>query len=122
MKPYYYVYRVGNGNSNVKHSTIESAQKEAERICNQHPGSVFEILKCLAIVRCTQASTFWMDGENWMDGEQPPEKPRYRMLEIGDEVIDGDQYEKVGVPGLWVTTSSTGYRLSCYNAPHRRPL
>jgi len=92
MKPYYYVYRVGNGNSNVKHSTIESAQKEAERICNQHPGSVFEILKCLAIVRCTQASTFWMEGE------QPPEKPRYEMLSLGEEVIDGDQYEKVGAP------------------------
>ena len=116
MKPYYYVYRVGNGNSNVKHSTIESAQKEAKRICNQHPGSVFEILKCLAIVQCTQASTFWMDGE------EPPENPHYRMLEIGEVTQEGDQYEKVGGTGLWVTTSYTGYSLCCYNAPHRRPL
>ena len=119
MKPYYYVYRVGNGNSNVKHSTIESAQKEAERICNQHPGSVFEILKCLAIVRCTQASTFWMDGENWGDGEEQPEKSRYRMLEIGEFVESGDQWEKE--PGQWIDRNYIG-RQSIGMQPTRRPL
>lgn len=113
MKPYYYVYRVGNGNSNVKHSTIESAQKEAERICNQHPGSVFEILKCLAIVRCTQASTVWMDGE------EPPEKPRYRMLEIGEFIESGDQWEKE--PGQWIDRNYIG-RQSIGMQPTRRPL
>ena len=120
MKPYYYVYRVGNGNSNVKHSTIESAQKEAERICNQHPGSVFEILKCLAIVQCTQASTFWMDGENWMDGEEPPEKPRYRMLEYGEIIQPGDEYDD---DGTWRPRALTiGEKGSADNRPTRRPL
>lgn len=121
MKPYYYVYRVGNGNSNVKHSTIESAQKEAERICNQHPGSVFEILKCLAIVRCTQASTFWMDGENWGAEEEPPEKPRYRMLEIGEHIQIGDERPNGNLG--WVGWSlAIGTPVNSGTPPTRRPL
>ena len=114
MKPYYYVYRVGNGNPNVKHSTIESAQKEAERICNQHPGSVFEILKCLAIVRCTQASTLWMDGE------ETPEKPRYRMLEHGEIIQPGDEFDD---DGTWRPRAITiGEKVTADNRPTRRPL
>jgi hypothetical protein len=115
MKPYYYVYRVGNGNSNVKHSTIESAQKAAERICNQHPGSVFEILKCLAIVQCTQSST------TWMDGEEPPEKPRWRMLEEGEYCRDGDEAQ-VGIASAeWVPRHYRGKQLPGM-LPTRRPL
>ncbi len=116
MKPYYYVYRVGNGNSNVKHTTLESAQKEAERICNQHPGTTFEILKCVASVRCTQASTFWMDGE------EPPEKPRYRTLEDGELIAEGDEFShpeegwKRHTIGIGDVMSNGAY------LPTRRPL
>ena len=114
MKPYYYVYRIGHGNSNVKHPTLDSAHKEAERICNQHPGTSFEILKCVASVRCTQASTFWMDGE----------EPRYRMLEEGEVIQDGDEVLSRECGGqLWkralVSIGGTWYN---GHLPTRRPL
>jgi hypothetical protein len=50
MKPYYYVYRVGYKFPTVQHYTLISAAKEAERLSNQHPGEVFEILQCLATI------------------------------------------------------------------------
>jgi hypothetical protein len=62
MKPYYYVYRVGHKGPTIKHDTLTSATTEAERLSNQHPGEAFEILKCLAVTRTTEAKTFWMDG------------------------------------------------------------
>ena len=63
MKPYYYVYRYGHHGPQARHGTIESAQKEAERLSEQHPESSFEILKCVGHTRTTKAKTFWMDGE-----------------------------------------------------------
>ena len=63
MKPYYYVYRYGHHGPQARHGTIESAQKEAERLAEQHPESHFEILKCVGHTRTTKAKTFWMDGE-----------------------------------------------------------
>jgi hypothetical protein len=63
MKPYYYVYRYGHGGPTAIHKTVESAQKEAERLAEQHPESSFDILKCVAQTRATKAKTFWMDGE-----------------------------------------------------------
>jgi hypothetical protein len=69
MKPYYYVYRVGGKFPTVQHYTLTSAKKEAERLSNQHPGEVFEILQCLAITRTVLAQTFWMDGVTTLDTE-----------------------------------------------------
>ena len=63
MKPYYYVYRYGHHGPQARHGTVESAQKEAERLAEQHPESSFEILKCVGQTRTTKAKTFWMDGE-----------------------------------------------------------
>lgn len=63
MKPYYYVYRYGHHGPQARHGTVESAQKEAERLAEQHPESSFEILKCVGHTRTTKAKTFWMDGE-----------------------------------------------------------
>jgi hypothetical protein len=62
MKPYYYIYRVGHKGPNVKHPTLLSATKEAERLSCQHPGETFEILQCLGFTRTATAQTFWMDG------------------------------------------------------------
>jgi hypothetical protein len=74
MKPYYYVYRVGYKFPTVQHDTLTSATKEAERLSNQHPGEVFEILQCLAITRAVLAQTFWTDGVTPPDAENH-EKP-----------------------------------------------
>ena len=62
MKPYYYIYRVGYGKPTIKHSNLEDATEESERLAGQHPGETFEILKCLGITRTTTPQTFWMDG------------------------------------------------------------
>ena len=63
MKPYYYVYRHGHRGPTCQHYKLKDAQKEAERLSEQHPESTFEILKCLGITKTTKAKTFWMDGE-----------------------------------------------------------
>jgi hypothetical protein len=62
MDPYYYVFRVGHKFPTIKHHTLTSAAKEAERLSNQHPGETFEILQCQAVTRTVLAKTFWMDG------------------------------------------------------------
>jgi len=64
MKPYYYVYRYEHRGPTARHGTIESAQKEAERLSEQYPESTFEILKCVGVTRTTKSKTFWMDGED----------------------------------------------------------
>ena len=63
MKPYYYVYRHGHRGPTCQHYKLKDAQKEAERLAEQHPESFFEILKCVGQTRTTKAKTFWMDGE-----------------------------------------------------------
>lgn len=62
MKPYYYIYRVGNGKSTIKHYTLEEAARESERLAAQHPGDTFEILKCIGVTRTVNPQTSWMDG------------------------------------------------------------
>jgi hypothetical protein len=62
MKPYFYVYRVGDRAPIIKHPTAEAAMAESHRLAAQHPGETFEILKCLGITRTTTPQTFWMDG------------------------------------------------------------
>lgn len=93
MKPYYYIYKHGDQGPRVRHSTIAEAQDEAERLAAKHPGDSFEILKCVGYSATSKAST------SWMDGEKPPDKPRYRMLDEGETVQDGDEFEHPG--GVW---------------------
>lgn len=62
MKPYYYVCKVGGQAPTKKHQTIELAKIEAERLAQQHPGKVFEILQCLGFCHVIKASTFWFNG------------------------------------------------------------
>jgi hypothetical protein len=69
MKTYYYIYRVGYKFPTVHHYTLTSAKKEAERLSNQHPGEVFEILQCVAITRTRLAQWFWIDGVTPPDTE-----------------------------------------------------
>ena len=119
MKPYYYVYRTDESRGpKIKHVTLKDAQTEAERLANQHPGSVFEILQCLAITQCTQANTFWMDGE------EPPEEgiteARYRMLKAGEIIHSEDEYSTGGEH--WIETPASGDVYSLHHFPHRRPL
>lgn len=119
MKPYYYVYRTDESRGpKIKHATLKDAQTESERLANQHPGSVFEILQCLAITRCTQAATFWMDGEG---PENIIEMPRWRILKKGEPIKNGDE----------VRTSVMEWRPFCPSvhgqpfagiAPGRRPI
>jgi len=62
MKPYYYIFRVGDSHPGIKHRTLESAHTEAMRLATQHPGDSFEILQCLSMTRTVNPQTFWMDG------------------------------------------------------------
>lgn len=119
MKPYYYAAE------NIglrKWDTLEEAQSEAERHAAKHPGRAFEILRCVGIAQCSQASTFWMNGEG------PPEKPRYRELEEGETFQAGDEYmpttgeykrEWIAVPN-W--SFGEVYSKRAFPSPHRRPI
>ena len=83
MKPYYHVYRTDETRGpKVKHPTLQSAQTEAERVANQHPGSTFVILKAVAVVRCTVASTFWMDGEAPPGPVEPAPSDHYPPFDL----------------------------------------
>jgi len=61
MKPYYYVYQYDGYFPKARYETLESAQKESERLAKLNPGQSFEILMCLGISRATTAQTFWND-------------------------------------------------------------
>jgi hypothetical protein len=115
MKPYYYIYRTDeNRGPKIQHPTLEEAQIEAERLSDQHPGGVFEILKAIAIVRCTLASTFWMDGET-------PSKLVYRALSMSEVLEEGDQLMS---SNYWIpAVNSIGIELGKTEFPAaRRPL
>ena len=62
MKAFYYVYNYGNLMPKVRHLSLESAQKEAERLTLQHNLS-YEILKCVGVTRMTKAETVMIDDE-----------------------------------------------------------
>ena len=112
MKPY---YKVVASDSFRKFDTIEEAQSVAEGQAADHPGRAFEILRCVGIAQTSKASTFWMDGE------EPPEKPRWRMLEVGESIQDGDEWKSQS--GKWLARiGGFGVTFSSYHAPHRRPL
>lgn len=117
MKPYYYVYKHGDQGPRVRHPDLATAQEEAERLAEKMPGQFFEILRCIGYASTSKASTFWMDGEG------PPENPRYRELEEGETFQDGDEYE-LGGRWLKVPPSSFDHEFTrkAWNFPHRRPL
>ena len=115
MKPYYYVYKHGASGPSVKHATLKIAQDEAERLAAKEPGECFEILQCVGYSSTAKASTFWMDGA------EPEEKPRYRMLEAGDSYQNGDEWysEEAG----WIIVHSlTSEARVTGKFPARRPL
>jgi hypothetical protein len=64
MKPYYYVFKSSGHPPSKRHGSLHSAHVEALRLAALHPGSSFEILKCLGIAQTASPSTFWMDGIN----------------------------------------------------------
>lgn len=116
MKPYYYIYKHGDQGPRVRHSDLPTAQNEAERLAAKEPGQCFEILQCLGYASTSKVSTFWMDGEG------PPEKPRWRDMEIGETFQDGDQFF---ITDKWVAVppASFGFKINgTYRFPHRRPL
>jgi hypothetical protein len=69
MKPH---YRVQQAVGVVKHSTLEEAQAEAERLAEKFSGVPFEILQCVGTTQTAKPQTFWMDpclrdapGDGW---------------------------------------------------------
>ena len=139
MKPYYYVYDPKElATHGDKFDSADKAEQLALELATKYPGSAFEILRCVGIAQTTKASTFWMDGEgplhplatmraDWpgIDREEPPEKPRYRELEDGEDFQEGDEWQPFpGIEWLKVPYYSLGeiYHKSAYPSPHRRPL
>ena len=118
MKPYFYTFNRQHGIPTVKHDSLEIAQGEAERLAAKLPGQAFEILRCVGIAQTSKASTFWVDGE------EPPEKPRYRDLEDGEIIEKSEEFKH---PDGWrkhhASYGSIGqtFRENCF-LPHRRPL
>jgi hypothetical protein len=104
MKPYYYVQRVGHSAAVARHSTPTLAAKEAERLAAKHPGDTFEVLQCVAVTRCAQPSTFWMDGHSPSQETFDPGEG-YRLLEIGEQVEPGDEW--LVEPNGWRATSAS---------------
>ena len=116
MTPYYYVRR--QDSPDPLHETLESAQATAEKMAESEPGQVFEILRCVGYSSTSKASTFWVDGE------EPPEKPLYRMLEDGDIITGDDEFHH---PEGWLKHATQynsigeNFRKNTH-LPHRRPL
>ena len=119
MKPTYFVRRAAS--PDPTHETLEAAQAKAEAMAESEPGQWFQILRCVGIAQTSKAATFWMDGE------EPPGKPRYRMLDEGDVFQGGDQWQPFpDHEGEWIEVPSFSfggiYYKSVYPSPHRRPL
>jgi len=115
MKPYYRVYDAKEYTTHGdKFECPDLAERLALELATKYPGSTFEILRCVGIAQCSKANTFWMDGE------EPPEKPRYRMLEYGEIIQPGDEYDD---DGTWrPRTLTIGEKVSADNRLTRRPL
>ena len=117
MKPYFYIYNATIGEfTGEKFDTAARAAEVSLELAEANHGESFEILRCVGYSSTSKASTFWMDGE------VPPEKPRYRMLEIGDWTAESDEYEKPRNSGNWVPVVKAPYELCQFNNRHRRPL
>ena len=87
MKPYYYVYKIGGNPPSQKHSTLQEAQIEAERLATKHAGSAFEILKCVGLTQVCKTKTFWMDGEEPQSDPFIKEDPTKRELPLPDGLL-----------------------------------
>lgn len=136
MKPFYYINNATIGEfTGEKFDTLERATEESLELAEANPGQSFEILKCVGHSSTSNASTFWMDGEEpqhpfptmrpgWpgIDREELPEKPRYRMMFPGQWTLPSDEYETPRNSGIWKPVENAPYELSEYNNPHRRPL
>lgn len=115
MKPFYYINNATIGEfTGDKFDTLERATEESLELAEANPGQSFEILKCVGHSSTSNASTFWMDGEG------PPLKPRYRFLDLDEEVLPGDQYSSDGF--AWHDVPGAGYYIDEFCATHRRPL
>ena len=143
MKPYFYTFNRHHGIPTVKHDSLEIAQGEAERLAAKQPGQTFEILRCVGIAQTSKASTFWMDGEEppEMPSNMPagttayfhygigqtafyvaPEQPKYRMLELGEIIEEGDEFDCVGDGNWQPFVLLVGSKLATHGQPARRPL
>lgn len=117
MKPFYYINNATIGEfTGEKFDSLERATEESLELAEANPGQSFEILRCVGISSTSKASTFWMDGE------EPPEKPRYRTLEDGELIAEGDEFShpeegwKRHTIGIGDVMSNGAY------LPTRRPL
>ena len=139
MKPTYFVRRAAS--PDPTHETLEAAQAKAEAMAESEPGCAFEILRCVGYSSTSKASTFWMDGEeppesipklpvgaigycHYGNGQTAfcvaPEKSRYRMLEEGEPIADGDEFSR-GYE--WISSKCAGQQYkNVMHQPHRRPL
>lgn len=61
---FYYVMRVGPGHPGPtkKHSTIQAARAESERLALLNPGDEFEILQYMGTTRTKHVHTEWAKG------------------------------------------------------------
>jgi len=115
MKPYFYLYNATIGEfTGEKFDTAARAVEMSLELAESNPGESFEILRCVGYSSTSKASTFWVDGE------EPPEKPSYRMLEKGEIIKKGDEYDD---DGTWLPRAFTiGEKMNSDHRPTRRPL
>lgn len=117
MKTFYRIAALGNRPSPQEFETVEAACDAAKEALKEFPGGVFEIYKCVAMVQYTEASTFWMDGE------EPPQP--YRELEEGETIEETDEFKHPAEGWRKHDTrfGSIGetFRKGVF-LPHRRPL
>jgi hypothetical protein len=116
MKPYYYIFNPADRLPTLKHPTLESAKTEAERLATKHAGKSFEILKCIGVSQTSNVSTFWMDGETGQDGM------KYRMLEEGEQIQDGDEINHNGRWECVDDASDCDPLFKCNVGSFRRPI
>ncbi len=61
MSKFYIVWREDGGTPRMKHSTLESAKKEAERLANLNEGMELHVLKLVGT--CVSKSVSWTNEE-----------------------------------------------------------
>lgn len=91
-KPTYYVIAVGGAAPEKKHSSRFAAEKEAERLAVQHPGTPFDVVKLKRRVVFSQP-----------DDKTPPAEPAGRAEERAKQLAARADM----LPGSWVRVSET---------------
>lgn len=99
MNPYYYVYKYSGNAPRIRHSTLQEATREAERLAKEEPGAYFEILKCLGFSRTSEASTFWVDGEG--PAVAAGADAGYRYFRDGSTLFHTLFFRRKGDEGKW---------------------